>query len=87
MLDIRNKTPYDQLTALLNPTSTYEDNWNKDSKMLLVRTDETGKFGSFASEIFDNVPNRFISIRHYGIIQDNKRITQDSDVEKWANGF
>ncbi len=87
MLGINNKSTYEQWTALFNPTSTYEGNWNKGSKMLFLGTDEKGEKGGMVSEIADNIPNRFISIRHYGLLQANLEITDGPEVEKWANGF
>lgn len=87
MLGIGNKATYEQWTALFNPTSTYEGNWNKGSKMLFVGTDEKGEKGGLVSEIFENIPNQFISIRHYGLLKANVEITDGPEVEKWANGF
>ena len=87
MLGINNKSTYEQWTALFNPTSSYEGNWNKGSKMLFVGTDEKGEMGGMVSEIFDNIHNQFISIRHYGLLKANVEITEGLEVEKWANGF
>jgi hypothetical protein len=87
MLGISNKSNYEEWTALFNSTSTYEGNWNKGSKMLFVGTDEKGEKGGMVSEIFDNVLNQFVSIRHYGLVKANVEITDGSEVEKWANGF
>ena len=87
MLGINKKSTYEQWTALFNPTSTYEGSWNKGSKMLFIGTDEKGEKGGMVSEIVDNTPNRFISIRHYGLVQANVEITEGAEVEKWANGF
>ncbi|WP_276978045.1 SRPBCC domain-containing protein [Flavobacterium filum] len=87
MLGISNKSTYEQWTALFNPTSTYEGNWIKGSKMLFVGTDEKGEMGGIVSEIFENIPNQFISIRHYGLLKSNLEITEGPEVEKWANGF
>lgn len=87
MLGINNKSTYEQWTALFNPTSTYDGSWNKGSKMLFIGTDEKGERGGIVSEIADNIPNRFVSIRHYGLVQGNVEITEGPDVEKWANGF
>lgn len=87
MLGISNKSTYEQWTALFNPTSTYEGSWNKGSKMLFIGTDEKGEKGGMVSEIFDNIPNQFISIRHYGLVKANEEITEGPEVEKWANGF
>jgi len=87
MLGMSNKSTYEQWTSLFNPTSTYDGNWNKGSKMLFIGVDEKGEKGGMVSEIFDNIPNRFISIRHYGLVQGNAEITDGPEVEKWANGF
>jgi hypothetical protein len=87
MLGISNKSTYEQWTALFNPTSTYEGSWNKGSKMLFIGTDEKGEKGGMVSEIFDNIPNQFISIRHYGLLKANAEITEGPEVDQWANGF
>lgn len=87
MLGISNKSTYEQWTALFNPTSTYEGSWNKNSKMLFIGTDEKGEKGGMVSEIVDNIPNQYISIRHYGLVKANVEITEGPEVEKWANGF
>ena len=87
MLGINSKSTYEQWTALFNPTSTYEGSWNKGSKILFIGTDEKGEKGGMVSEIVDNIPNRFVSIRHYGLLKDNVEIIKGPEVEKWANGF
>jgi hypothetical protein len=43
--------------------------------------------GNWKKEISENVPGRFVSIRHYGLVKANAEITEGPDVEKWANGF
>jgi len=87
MLGISHKSTYAQWTAKFNPTSSYEGNWAKGSKMLFVGTDEKGKKAGMVSEIFDLIPNKFVSIRHYGLVQNDIEITTGPQVEKWANGF
>jgi hypothetical protein len=87
MLGISSKSTYEQWTFLFNPTSTYEGSWSKGSKILFVGVDENGKKGGMVSEIAENIPNRFVSIRHYGILKDDKEITEGPEVEKWAGGF
>ena len=87
MLGLKNKSTYEYWTATFNPTSTYEGSWNKGSKILFIGIDEKGEKGGMVSEIFDNIPNRFVSIRHYGLLKGNVEITEGSEVEKWANGF
>ena len=87
MLGISNKSSYEQWTALFNPTSTYEGDWRKDSKMLFIGTDDKGEKGGMLSRIVEHIPNQFISIQHYGLVQQDREITEGPEVEKWANGF
>src|SRR5688572_8057 len=83
---INNKSTYEQWTALFNPTSTYEGSWDKGSKILFFGVDEKGEKGGMVSRITENIPNRFVSIQHQGILKDDKEITEGPEVEKWANG-
>jgi hypothetical protein len=87
MLGIGNIKTYEQWTAEFNPTSTYEGNWEKGSKILFIGTDKDGKRGGMVSEIADNLPYRFVSICHYGMLDGDKEITEGAEVEKWAGGL
>ncbi|MBK6989539.1 MAG: SRPBCC domain-containing protein [Bacteroidetes bacterium] len=87
MLGINSKSTYDQWTSMFNPTSTYEGSWDKGSKILFVGVDEKGEKGGMISRIVENIPNRFVSIQHYGLFKADKEITEGPEVEKWANGF
>lgn len=87
MLGINNKSTYEQWTALFNPTSTYEGSWDKGNKILFVGVDGKGEKGGIVSRIAENIPNRFVSIQHYGLVKAGREITEGPEVEKWANGF
>ncbi|HET8830278.1 MAG TPA: SRPBCC domain-containing protein, partial [Pelobium sp.] len=87
MLGINNKSTYEQWTALFNPTSTYEGSWDQGSKILFIGTDENGEKGGMVSRIAENIPNRFVSIAHYGLLTADKEITEGPEVEKWAGGL
>lgn len=87
MLGSNNKSTYEQWTAMFNPTSTYEGSWDKGSKMLFIGVDEHGEKGGMVSKIAENIPHRFVSIQHYGLVKDDQEIIEGPDVEKWANGF
>lgn len=87
MLGITNKSTYEQWTALFNPTSTYDGNWNKGSKILFLGSDEFGEKGGMVSEIAEYIPNQFVSIRHYGLVKNGIETTEGHEVEKWANGL
>ena len=87
MLGISSKSTYEQWTAMFNPTSTYEGSWDKGSKILFIGVDDKGEKGGMVSRIAENIPNQFVSIQHYGLLQANKEITEGPEVDKWANGF
>ncbi|HAY32984.1 MAG TPA: SRPBCC domain-containing protein [Ignavibacteria bacterium] len=87
MLGTKSKSTYEQWTSLFNPTSTYEGGWNKGDKIHFVGTDEKGEKGGMVSRIAENIPNRFVSIQHYGLLKADREITEGPEVEKWANGF
>src|SRR6186997_2317624 len=87
MLGTNSKSTYEQWTSLFNPTSTYEGRWDKGNKILFIGVDEKGEKGGMVSRIAEIVPNRFVSIQHYGILKAGKEITEGPEVEKWANGF
>jgi hypothetical protein len=87
MLGISSKSTYEQWTSLFNPTSTYEGSWDKGNKILFIGVDEKGEKGGMVSRIAENIPNRFVSIQHYGLLKADKEITEGPEVEKWANAF
>ena len=87
MLGINSKSTYEQWTSLFNPTSTFEGSWEKGSKILFLGVDEKGEKGGMVSKIAVNIPNQFVSIKHYGLLKGDKEITEGPEVEKWANGF
>jgi len=87
MLGLDNKSTYEQWTALFNPTSSYEGNWNKGEKMLFVGVDENGQKGGMVSRIEEHIPMQFVSIQHKGLLVGGEEITEGPEVEKWANGL
>lgn len=86
MLGLKNKETYEHWTSTFNPASTYEGSWNKGSKILFVGVDENGKKGGMISEIVENKPASFVSIRHYGFLDGDTEVTTGEEVEKWAGG-
>ena len=86
MLGLKDKSTYEHWTSAFNPTSTYEGNWEKGSKILFVGVDANGKKGGMVSTIEENQPARFVSIKPYGFLDGDKEITTGEQVEKWAGG-
>lgn len=87
MLGLDNKVTYEVWTAEFNPTSTYEGSWEKGAKILFIGTGEDGEKGGMVSEIAENIPNRFVSIRSYGILKGDTEITEGEEIENWVGGL
>lgn len=87
MLGLTNKETYNQWVAVFNPTSTFEGSWEKGSKIYFVGCDENGNKAGMVSELVEHIPVEFVSVRHYGFLQDGKEITTGELVEKWSGGF
>lgn len=87
MLGLNDIATYEQWTAEFNPTSTYEGNWNKGEKMYFVGTDENGKRGGMISEIAENIPAEFVSIKHIGMLDGETEITSGEQVDPWAGSL
>ena len=86
MLGLKDKSTYEYWTATFNPTSTYEGNWTKGSKILFVGVDENGKKGGMVSEVTENQTARLVSIRHHGFLDGDTEVTTGEQVEKWSGG-
>ncbi len=78
-----NKEDYKKWTKAFNPTSDYEGSWEKGSKILFIGVDEKGNRGGMVSRIKENIPNKFLSIEHQGILEDNKEVLSGPKVEGW----
>lgn len=87
MLGLEDKSTYEAWTAEFNPTSIYKGNWQKGSKMLFVGVGEDGEKGGMVSEIAENIPNQFVSIRHLGIVKGDTEITSGEEVENWIGAM
>lgn len=87
MLGLSDKSTYEQWTALFNPTSSYEGSWHKGTRIHFVGIDENGEKGGMVSEIAENIPGKFVSIKHIGLLVAGKEILEGPDVEKWTGGF
>jgi Uncharacterized conserved protein len=81
MLDQKH---FQEWTAAFNPTSRYEGSWEKGSKILFLGTDEQGNPGGMAGLVEENIPNQFVSINYYAIIQGGREITSGPELEGWA---
>jgi uncharacterized protein YndB with AHSA1/START domain len=85
-LMIEDKT-YSEWTFEFNPTSHFKGSWEKNSKILFLGVDENGKMGGMVSVIKENIPEKFLSIKHLGILKDGIELTSGPEVDSWAGGL
>jgi uncharacterized protein YndB with AHSA1/START domain len=74
---------YKQWTAAFDPSSYYEGSWEKGSQIKFLGDGGSGML----SEIVENVPAKFISIRHLGEIRNGVEDTTSEAVQKWLPAF
>jgi uncharacterized protein YndB with AHSA1/START domain len=74
-------------TSESNPSSHFRGSWEKGSKILFLGMDQDGKMGGMVSSIRENIPYRFISIEHRGVVEDGKEIMNGPEVDEWAGGL
>jgi hypothetical protein len=90
--DIVYKTMLDEKTfaewtSEFNSSSHFEGSWEKGAQILFLGTDQDGHVGGMVSRIKENIPNKFVSIEHLGIIQNDKKMTSGPEVEGWAGAL
>ena len=78
---------YSEWTAAFNPDSRFKGSWEKGEKILFLGEDENGKIGGMVSRIKENIPNKFVSIEHLGILEGEKEITSGPAVAGWAGAL
>jgi len=83
---LEDKT-YTEWTSEFNPTSHFKGSWEKGSKILFLGTGSDGNQAGMVSRIRENIPNRFVSIEHLGIVEDGKEIYSGQKVEEWAGAL
>ena len=84
MLDEKH---YAEWTAAFNPTSKYKGSWEKGAKILFLGENKDGQSEGMVSRIKENIPNKFVSIEHLGLVQEDKEITSGPAVAGWAGAL
>jgi uncharacterized protein YndB with AHSA1/START domain len=77
------KDTYKEWTSVFEPTSYYEGSWNKGSRIKFLGSDGSGMI----SEIAENIPYKFISIKHLGEIKNGIEDTTSEQVMKWIPAY
>ena len=74
---------YQEWAAVFSPGSRYAGNWEKCSRILFLGEGKDGKAQGMMSRIRENIPFRFISIEHLGMIRDGEEVLTGKEVEDW----
>ncbi|MES2794594.1 MAG: SRPBCC domain-containing protein [Bacteroidota bacterium] len=82
MLD---KPTYEIWTSEFDPTSSYEGSWEKGSRIIFGAVDKDGATQGMIAEIAENIPNKFVSICHKGMLEGGVEILDGPKVEGWKN--
>ena len=78
---------FEQWTSVFSPTSRYEGNWEKGSKIKFLSTNKDGSISGMVSRIKENIPNEHISIEHLGFIQNGKEITEGEEAQAFKGAL
>jgi len=74
---------YPQWTAPFAEGSTVETDWQKGSRTLFL----DGKGNGMVSEIAENIPNEYLSIRHLGSIKDGVEDFDSEETKQWSGSL
>ncbi|HET8736048.1 MAG TPA: SRPBCC domain-containing protein [Pricia sp.] len=74
---------YRQWTKAFHEGSHYKGSWEEGSKILFLGPEDSG----MVSEIAENRPHEYISIKHIGIVNKGVEDTESEEAKKWAPAF
>jgi uncharacterized protein YndB with AHSA1/START domain len=72
--------------AEFNPTSDFEGEWKKGSKILFTGVNSQGKREGMLGYIREFEPEKFVSIEYLGLLDGDKEITDEEVMKDW-HGF
>jgi uncharacterized protein YndB with AHSA1/START domain len=78
---------FNEWTSVFIADSRFEGSWKKGSKILFIGVNKDGKEEGMVSRIKENIPNKFISIEHNGILKNGVEITCGPDVDDWQGAL
>lgn len=81
-----NDKSYRDWTSVFSEGSYFKGSWEKGSKMLFLAPGKNGEMG-MVSRIEENIPSKFVSIQHLGMVENGVEITSGPSVESWAGAF
>lgn len=81
------KATYPQWAETFGPGGDMQGSWEQGSKVLFRSLNEKGKHDGMVSEIAENKPHEFLSIRHIGFLKDDVEDTDSPEVKAWAPAY
>ncbi len=81
-----NDKTYRDWTSIFSEGSYYKGSWEKGSKILFLGPGKNGEMG-MVSRIEENIPAKFVSIKHLGLVENGVEITSGPSVVGWAGAF
>ncbi len=82
--NIVNDQPYRQWTAVFMPGSFFEGSWEKGAKIQFLAKNDKGELEGMTSEIAENRPFEFLSIKHLGFVKNGVEDTTSEEIKKWT---
>lgn len=79
------KETYKLWTAAFNPTSFFEGEWKKGSHIRFLGINKDGVKEGMIAEVMDIIPDKFVSLRHYGFVSGDAIITEGQELQGWKN--
>lgn len=81
-----NDKTYRDWTSAFSEGSYFKGSWEKGSKILFLSLGKNGEMG-MVSRIEENIPSKFVSIKHLGLVENGVEVTSGPSVEDWAGAF
>lgn len=81
------KETYKKWTEAFNPTSDFEGSWEKGESIQFTGISKEGKKEGMVAEVMEHIPNEFVSLRHYGVLDGDQVITEGPAVAGWAGAL
>jgi uncharacterized protein YndB with AHSA1/START domain len=70
-------------TAVFNPSSDFEGEWKKGSKILFVGTNKEGKREGMIGFVRELNQDKFVSIEYVGVLDGGAEITEGPKAKEW----
>lgn len=74
-------------TAAFNPHSRFEGTWQKGSEMVILGTENDGSIAGTVSFVRENIPGKYLSIEHTGVVKNNVRLMVGPEADEWRGAI